>query len=301
MEKPDLISDLLHLKCERRKIEVSEKVMEKRLKKAIRARPRSYTLQLYKDHIKLQGQREEIFLDKVKEVKVSKEHSVLVLSSESKDKAKFSLNTMKFKNANDYTNVLCSISAAMKAQKAQEKESDFQKRITETEPDLSKRESIENNPISPADFRLPRIYASLSTEWCGGVRNMQKFYWTDSSSVEQVRMEVLKRANRRQKEYRPAPTRSYYSGHTEERRVDWNEDSDYSSSFTSDFDLYFDSSDTESDTISSYHYKRSQKTCKEYCPIVPKNNISKEFIRDSLGNQVHILRPRVARPRSTAY
>ncbi|KAL5966267.1 hypothetical protein TSMEX_006004 [Taenia solium] len=301
MEKPDLISDLLHLKCERRKIEVSEKVMEKRLKKAIKAKPRSYTLQLYKDHMKLQGQNGAIFLDKVKEVKVSKEHLVLVLSSESKDKAKCSLTTMKFKNANDYTNVLYSIIAAMKAQKGQEKENDFQNRITKTELGLSKRESIEKNTILPANFRLPRINASVSTEWCGGVRNMQKFYSTDSGSVEQVRMETLKRANWRRKEYRPAPTRSHYSGHTEERRADWNEDSDYCSSFTSDFDLYFDSSDTESDTISSYHYKRSRETCKEYCPIVPKNNISKEFIRDSLGNQVHILRPRVARPRSTAY
>lgn len=301
MEKPEFTSDLLYLKCEKRKVDVSEKVMRKRQKRAIKAKPRSYTLQLYKDHIKLQGQKEAIFLDKVKKVDESKEHLVLVLSSESKDKAKCSLTTMKFKTANGYTTVLCSITEPMKAQESQEKENDFQQGITETEPSLLIRGSVEKDPILPASLRLPRINASISTEWCGDMRRMQKFYSTDSSSVEQAGMEALKRANWRRKEYRPAPTRSKYSGYMEERRADWTESSDYCSSFTSDFDLYFDSSNTESDTISSYCHKRNRGNFWGCHKIVPKSNISKEFIRDSLGNQIHILRPRMPRVKSMAY
>ncbi|EUB59132.1 hypothetical protein ECG_01873 [Echinococcus granulosus] len=298
MEEPEIINDLLYLKREERKVKLLEKIMEKRLKGAIKAKPRAYAVKLYKDCIKLQGHKKVIFLNKVKVVKQFKDHLVLVLSSESKAKWKHSLTTMKFKTPDSYASVLCSLTEAMKAQESQVKENGSQQRSTESEQGLSKGNLSENDPVPPESLCLPRVNVPESIEYPGYVKNAKKFYSLDSGTAEQAKMEELRRAKGRRRVCRTASKRFLNTGYTAKRSTSWNEDSDHCSSFTSDPDFYFESSDSESDSTSRYHYKRDRQNNKEFSLVVPKSNDSKEFIQDSQGNLVHVIRPRTTQPRS---
>ncbi|VDM24113.1 unnamed protein product [Hydatigera taeniaeformis] len=288
MEKPEFIISLLHLKCEKRKVKMLQKVMEKRLKGAIKSKPRNYTLQLYKDQIKFQDQKEAILFDNVREVRESEENLVLVLSSDCKEKAKCSLATMKFKTADDYAKVLCRLNGAMNARNCKN-ENGTQQEGKESGMEVLRKDATEQDPRSLPNLCLPRVNGNVRKY----ARNMRKTYSADRSSMEQVRMKVFGKPRWRQREHRIVPS--------VERRVVCTEDSDYSSSYSSHIDLFSELGCTDTETSSSYHYEKNRGNYAQCRLVVPKDNASKKFIRDSLGNPVRIIRPRVTQPRSMAY
>ncbi|KAM7539830.1 hypothetical protein Aperf_G00000032089 [Anoplocephala perfoliata] len=261
--------------------------MDKCLERAMKAKPKTYLLQLYRDSIKVGGHEEDIQLSKLKKIKQSTDLLTLVLCSDYKDGKRSHLITMKFNNVDGFEKVLYSLKEAMKTEMSDRDKVEVPQDSNSSlmRQSLEKRNLVLNEHVRPPRRKhsVPKGDTKDILNQNTSGRSKEEHNWRErkvgfASSVGQINKNRSKTSFQTEEDYYDSV---YYNG---------------------DYYNIHRRSESEVDLRGKYRYHphvgnfQGINITKKHYSVEKTRIVGTEVLRDSFGNTVQILRPREIRP-----